>query len=128
MRHLLLLCLIAAFAVNEPAFAAGQPTAKKLPGVPKRAVKAPGREPDGFLGLKLGVPLTSQLPLCVSHVYGEAERKLAFCYANLALGELGYAQLQQTPDIGIAYSAVVLLWNGNVEDICLVFQYSDILG
>jgi hypothetical protein len=125
MRRLPLLCLIGALCINDPGFAADKHPAKaSLPGA-KRALKPPVREPDGFLRLKLGVALTSQLPQCVSSVYGEAEPKPAFCYANLAQGELGYAQLQQTPDIGVAYSAVVLLWNGNVEDICLVFASDD---
>jgi hypothetical protein len=93
--------------------------------VQKRVTKLRFQEADGFLGLKFGVPLTRQLPQCIHPVYGEPEPKPTFCYGALSTGELGFAQLEQPPDIGFAYSAVALLWNGNVEDVCLSFSSED---
>jgi hypothetical protein len=60
-----------------------------------------------------------------NHIYGEESPKLVFCYAKLSTGELGYAELEQVPQIGLHYTAVVLLLDGNVEDICLSFSNAD---
>ena len=82
-------------------------------------------EPDGFLGLRFGVPLTSQLHECTKQSYWYEDEQKEFCYANLSVAELGYADLMQPPEIGVKYKAVVLLLNGDVEDICMRFNHAD---
>jgi hypothetical protein len=125
MRSFAVLVLVAASFVATPVFAGNQRAGKAAATVQKRSAKARFQEADGFLGLKFGVPLTSQLPECIHSAYGEHEPKPAFCYGGLSTGELGYAQLEQPPNLGVAYSAVVLLWAGNVEDVCLRFSSED---
>ena len=125
LRWHTLLALVAAILVATPGFAGNQRAAKASVVVQKRAAKAHFSEADGFLGLKFGVPLVKQLPECINPVYGQPDPDPTFCYAALSDGELGYAQLEQAPDIGVAYSAIVLLWNGNVEDVCLRFRRPD---
>ena len=82
-------------------------------------------EPDGFLGLRFGVPLTRQLQECTKQNYWYEDEQKQFCYANLSVAELGYADLMQPPEIGVKYKAVVLLLNGDVEDICIRFNHAD---
>ena len=125
LRSLALLALVAGIFVAPPGFAGNQRAAKATVVVEKRAAKAYFSEADGFLGLKFGVPLVKQLPECVDPVYGQPDPEPVFCYAALSEGELGYAQLEQPPDIGLGYSAIVLLWNGSVEDVCLRFRRAD---
>jgi len=125
LRSLAVLALFAAMFVATPGFAGNQRAAKGSVVVQKRAAKAQFSEADGFLGLKFGVPLVKQLPECVHPVYGQPEPEQTFCYTALSEGELGYAQLEQAPDIGVPYSAIVLLWHGNVEDVCLRFRRED---
>ena len=85
----------------------------------KRTTKTRFRDPEAFLGLRFGVPLTSQLHECDSPVYGEEAPKAIFCYASLTTGKLGYARLQNAPDLGFDYIANVMLVDGSVEDIVL---------
>jgi hypothetical protein len=125
MRCFTALLFIVALSVAGPAFAGNQSTTKATRTLAKRSVKARPQEPDGFLGLKFGVPLASQLPECPNRVYGEESPKPVFCYANLSTGAHGYAELEQVPQIGLHYTAVVLLLDGNVEDICLSFSGAD---
>jgi len=120
------LLFIVALSVAGPAFGGNQPTTKAARTINKSSVKVPLREPDGFLGLRLGVALASQLPQCPNHIYGEESPQPVFCYAKLSTGELGYAELEQGPQIGVPYTAVVLLLDGNVEDICLSFSNADL--
>jgi hypothetical protein len=82
-------------------------------------------EPDGFLGLRFGVPLTRQLQECTKQSYWYEDEQKQFCYANLSVAELGYADLMKPPEIGVKYKAVVLLLNGDVEDICMRFNHAD---
>ena len=125
MRSCTALLFIVALSVAGPAFGGNQPTTKAARAINKHSVKAPLREPDGFLGLRLGVSLASQLPECPNHIYGEESPQPVFCYAKLSTGELGYAELEQVPQIGLQYTAIVLLLDGNVEDICLSLSNAD---
>jgi hypothetical protein len=125
MRSCTALLFIVALSVAEPAFGGNRAMTKGTRAINKHSVKAPLREPDGFLGLRLGVSLASQLPECPNHIYGEESPQPVFCYAKLSTGELGYAELEQVPQIGLQYTAIVLLLDGNVEDICLSFSNAD---
>ena len=125
MRSCTALLFIVALSVAGPAFGGNRPTTKAIRATNKHSLKAPLREPDGFLGLKLGVSLSGQLPECPNHIYGEESPQAVFCYAKLSTGELGYAELEQVPQIGLQYTAIVLLLDGNVEDICLSFSNAD---
>jgi len=124
-RPFALLLLAAAIGVAAPVLAESQRQSKSAVASHKRSAKSGFQEVDGFLGLKFGVPLTSQLRPCIAPVYGEPAPARSFCYTGLSSGELGYAELEQAPDLGVAYSAAVLLWNGNVEDVCLRFRSED---
>ena len=75
MRCFTALVLIVTLSVAGPAFAGNQSTTKATRTLAKRSVKARPQEPDGFLGLKFGVPLASQLPECPNRVYGEESPK-----------------------------------------------------
>jgi len=83
------------------------------------------KEPDAFLGLRFGVPLTRQLHECTKQNYWYEEEQKQFCYANLSVAELGYADLLQPPEIGFKYKAMVLLLDGDVEDVCMRFNHAD---
>ena len=93
MRSCTALLFIVALSVAEAVFGGNRPTTKATRAINKQSVKAPLREPDGFLGLRLGVSLASQLPECPNHIYGEESPQAVFCYAKLSTGELGYAEL-----------------------------------
>ena len=125
LHRLLLLCLSVALCVSTSAIADNPQIAKTNQRIGKQSPKARFREPDGFLGLKFGVPLTRQLQACDHRVYGEQSTPPVFCYAKLSTGALGYAELENPPQIGLAYSAVVLLLDSSVEDICLSFRSED---
>jgi len=125
MRSLVVLLLAGAFSVATPLLGETKRSGKAPVMVHKRSAKSRFQEADGFLGLKFGVPLTSQLPACIRTVYGEQAPAPSFCYSDLSTGELGYARLEQPPELGMAYSAAVLLWNGNVEDVCVTFRNED---
>src|SRR5215510_1921835 len=94
--------------VAGPAIADNQGRAKASQRVTKHPAKARFAEPDGFLGLKFGVPLMRQLPECNHPVYAEQSATPVFCYTKLSTGRLGYAELEHVPQIGLAYTAVVL--------------------
>jgi hypothetical protein len=64
MRCFTALLFIVALSVAGPAFGGNQPTTKATRAMNKRSVGPPLQEPDGFLGLRLGVSLASQLPEC----------------------------------------------------------------
>jgi hypothetical protein len=125
MRCFTALLFILALLVAGPVSGGNQPTSKPTRAIDKRSVKTPPQALEEFLGLRLGVPLASQLPECRNKVYGEESPKPVFCYAKLSTGELGYAELEQGPQIGLAYTAIVLLLDGNVEDLCLSFRNAD---
>jgi len=72
-----------------------------------------------LLGLKFGVPLAGQLGECEAKIYGERAPREHFCYADLTTGKLGYARLQHPPDMGFDYDVMVMLVDGEVEDIVL---------
>jgi len=125
MNYVWILSLSAAMWLAGPAIAGKQGHAKASQGVAKQSAKARFHEPDGFLGLKFGIPLTSQLQECSHRVYGERAATPAFCFSNLSTGPIGYAELEHGPQIGLAYTAVVLLMDDSVEDICLSFRNED---
>jgi len=126
MRHLWICCLSVVLCIADPAVGDNRSDAKATQRMVKRSTRAVRfREPDGFLGLKFGVPLESQLHECNHRVYGEQPVTAVFCYTNLSTGRLGYPELEQPPHIGVAYSAVALLVDGSVEDICLRFRNED---
>ena len=111
--------------VASSAIAESQGLAKASQRIAKPSAKLRFHEPDGFLGLKFGVPLASQLQECSHHVYGEQPPTPMFCYTKLSTGQLGYAELEHAPQMGLAYTAVVLLMDDSVEDICLSFRNED---
>src|SRR5262245_56897535 len=114
MRHVWILSLSIALMVASPAIADNQGHAKSSQRTAKHSAKLRFHEPDGFLGLRFGVPLASQLQECSHQVYGEQFATPMFCYTKLSTGQLGYAELEHAPQMGLAYTAVVLLMDYSV--------------
>jgi hypothetical protein len=72
-----------------------------------------------LLGLKFGVPLAGQLGDVRSEDIWRAGTAGAFLLCRFNNGKLGYARLQHPPDMGFDYDAMVMLVDGEVEDIVL---------
>lgn len=92
-------------------------------------------EPDSFMGLKFGEPLSNHMPECPKHkeningnIYDVYDIDLSFdtktCWKNL---DMEFKTIENPPRLGVAYQAAARVVNDSFEGMIMTFEHFDYL-